>query len=155
GVAMFGSFDGDASALLFRDSPGSVLKLTRNIAAYAADRGKGLLTVHFHNTVGNKAQVSSLKSAARVTLKVSPTSAKLNTKINSVTTVANTGLVPTGKVNIRHVGGGVFATGTLRNGVLSVSFTPHARGTYRVRAEYAGDANYLAGNSAVITVTVS
>jgi subtilisin family serine protease len=155
GVAMFGSFDGDASALLFRDSPGSVLKLTRNIAAYAADRGKGLLTVHFHNAVGNKAQVSSLKSVSTVSLKLSPTSAKLNTKINSVTKVANTGLVPTGKVNIRHVGGGVFATGTLSNGVLSVSFTPHARGTYRVRAEYAGDANYLPGNSAIITVTVS
>ncbi|MDT4958038.1 MAG: hypothetical protein QOD31_1837, partial [Pseudonocardiales bacterium] len=38
---------------------------------------------------------------------------------------------------------------------LSVSFTPRTRGTYRFRAEYLGDANYLPGNSAVITVTVS
>jgi subtilisin family serine protease len=157
GLAMFGSFDGDASALLFRDSPGSVLKLTRNIAAYAADRGKGLLTVHFHNTAGNKAQVSSLKSASTVSLRVSATKIKVNTKINTLTVVKNTGLVPTGRVNLRHTEGGhgVYATGTLTNGFLSVSFTPHTRGTYRFRAEYLGDANYLPGNSAVITVTVS
>jgi hypothetical protein len=62
GVAVFGSYDGDASALLFRDSPGSVLEIRRDSAAYTADHGLGALLVHFHNKVGNKAQVATLTS---------------------------------------------------------------------------------------------
>jgi hypothetical protein len=62
GVAVFGSYDGDASALLYRDSPGSVLEVRRDSAAYAVDHGLGALLVHFHNKVGNKAQVASLSA---------------------------------------------------------------------------------------------
>jgi subtilisin family serine protease len=62
GVAVFGSYDGNESALLYRDSPGSVLEIRRDAVSYAADKGLGALLVHFHNKVGNKAQVVTLKS---------------------------------------------------------------------------------------------
>ena len=57
GVAVFGSFDGSSSPLLYADMPGTSLTLRRDAASYAADHGMGALLVHFHNTVGNKAQV--------------------------------------------------------------------------------------------------
>jgi hypothetical protein len=59
GVAVFGSFDGSGSPLLYLDSPGS-LNVRRDAAAYAADHGEGALIVHFQNAVGNKAQVVDL-----------------------------------------------------------------------------------------------
>jgi subtilisin family serine protease len=160
GVAVFGALGpapSSSSLVLFQDTPGSALTVHRDNAAYVNDHAFGALIVHFHNGVGTKAKPMALKSAAKVTLKVAATKVKVNTKISTSTVVTNTGLVPTGRVNIRHVEGGhgVYATGTLTRGSLSVSFTPRTRGTYRFRAEYLGDANYLPGNSAVITVTVS
>jgi subtilisin family serine protease len=160
GLAVYGSFDGSASPLLFQDAAGSVLNVRRDAVTYANDHGLGALIVHFHNKVGNKAQRMALaspsKSVAAVSLKVSATRVKAGTKINTLTVVKNTGVKPTGRVNIRHVDGGhgIYGTGTLTNGFLSLSFTP-PRGTIRIRAEYLGDAHYLAGNSAVITLTVS
>ena len=65
GVAVYGSYDGDASPLLFRDSPGSVLTIRRDAAAYAADHGQGALIIHFQNKRGYKAQVVYLKSAGK------------------------------------------------------------------------------------------
>ena len=62
GVAVFGSFDGTGSALLFADSPGSVLAVRRDRDAYAADHGRGALIVHFHNVVGDKAQPVAFES---------------------------------------------------------------------------------------------
>jgi hypothetical protein len=62
GIAVFGSYDGSASALLFRDSPGSVLEIRRDTAAYKADHGLGALIVHFQNKRGYKAQVISVKT---------------------------------------------------------------------------------------------
>ena len=61
GVSVAGSYNGKGSPLLFEDSPGTVLKVRRDQAAYRADEGQGLLMVHFHNQVGSKAQVVSLK----------------------------------------------------------------------------------------------
>ena len=62
GVAVFGSFDGSSSPLLYADMPSTSLTLRRDAAAYAADAGKGVLMVHFHNAVGNKAQVLDIDS---------------------------------------------------------------------------------------------
>jgi subtilisin family serine protease len=62
GVAVFGSFDGSSSALLYADMPGTSLTLQRDAAAYAADKGQGVLMVHFHNVAGNKAQVVDIDS---------------------------------------------------------------------------------------------
>jgi hypothetical protein len=68
GLAVFGSFDGSGSPLLYLDSPGT-LEVRRDAAAYTADHGQGALIVHFHNVVGSKAQVVSL-SAVEHTLSV-------------------------------------------------------------------------------------
>ena len=62
GVAVFGTFDPSSSALLYADMPGTSLTVRRDSAAYAADHGKGVLMVHFHNVVGNKAQVVDIDS---------------------------------------------------------------------------------------------
>jgi hypothetical protein len=60
GVSVFGHFTGDSSPLLYQDMPGTSLTIRRDAAAYAADSGMGALLVHFHNAVGNKAQVVNL-----------------------------------------------------------------------------------------------
>lgn len=60
GVAVFGT-PANPPSVLFTDSPASVLLIERNQAAYTADHGLGALIVHFHNTVGHKAQVVELK----------------------------------------------------------------------------------------------
>ncbi len=62
GVAVYGSFDGSSSALLYADMPATSLTLRRDASAYAADNGKGVLMVHYHNVVGNKAQVVDIDS---------------------------------------------------------------------------------------------
>ena len=59
GLAVFGTFTGLGSPLLFHDMPGA-LNVRRDATAYAADHGKGALIVHFDNAVGNKAQVVQL-----------------------------------------------------------------------------------------------
>jgi subtilisin family serine protease len=56
GVAVYGTFNGNGSPLLYVDEPGT-LQVRRDAAAYAADRGQGALIVHFQNVVGNKAQI--------------------------------------------------------------------------------------------------
>jgi subtilisin family serine protease len=60
GVAVYGSFTGIGSPLLYRDSPGTMLHVRSDAAAYGADHGKGALIVHFQNAAGNKAQVVKL-----------------------------------------------------------------------------------------------
>jgi hypothetical protein len=65
GIAVYGSYDGDARALLFRDSPGSVFTIRRDAGAYVADHGQGALIIHFQNKRGYKAQVVYLKSAGK------------------------------------------------------------------------------------------
>jgi hypothetical protein len=57
GVAVFGAFNSTSDPLLYADQPGTSLTVRRDAASYAADHGMGALIVHFHNTVGNKAQV--------------------------------------------------------------------------------------------------
>ena len=66
GLAVFGTFDGSGSPLLYVDSPGT-LEVQRDAAAYAADHGQGALIVHFHNAVGNKAQVVDIGHTLTVT----------------------------------------------------------------------------------------
>jgi hypothetical protein len=66
GVAVFGSFNGSGSPLLYVDEPGT-LEVRRDAAAYAADHGQGALIVHFQNAVGNKAQVVDIGHTLTVT----------------------------------------------------------------------------------------
>lgn len=53
--------DGDGPLVLDKDA--AELTVTRNAASYAADGGQGLMMVHLHNRVGQKAQVVTLKDA--------------------------------------------------------------------------------------------
>ena len=62
GVAVFGSFDGSSSPLLYADMPATSLTVRRDTAAYAADNGQGVLMVHYHNVTGNKAQLVDIDS---------------------------------------------------------------------------------------------
>jgi hypothetical protein len=60
GLAVYGSWDGNGSPLLYNDMPSTSLTMRRDATSYAADHGMGALMVHFQNAVGNKAQVVSL-----------------------------------------------------------------------------------------------
>ena len=53
--------DADGAGPLVLDHDGEQLTVTRNAASYAADGGLGLMMVHLHNEVGQKAQVVTLK----------------------------------------------------------------------------------------------
>jgi subtilisin family serine protease len=60
GLAVYGAWDGNGSPLLYADMPSTSLTMRRDATSYAADHGMGALMVHFHNAVGNKAQVVNL-----------------------------------------------------------------------------------------------
>jgi hypothetical protein len=156
GVAVFGSFTSTSSDLIFGDLPGSALWVRKDVRAYQFDNPLGVVLIHFHNGVSTKAQLMALKSTPSVTLTLSPTKAALHQAITATVTVSNASGVPaTGNVIIRHVGGGIFASGKLVNGKLVVKFTPSAAGAYAIRAAYGGDSNYLSGNSNTVNLTVA
>ena len=161
GVAIFGSYDGDASPLLFRDSPGSVLELRRDSAAYAADHGLGALVVHFQNTLGNKAQIVSLKTASTTTLAMAPSPVAHGKTVTVTVTVAGSGGVwPTGRVvlNRPNADGSVLypvKSGTLVNGTATFTYSQAVPGTYLYVASYDGDANYQWSKSAVVKLKVT
>lgn len=62
GLAVFGSYTGNGSPLLFADSPGSVLEVRRNRTTYTRDHALGGLLIHLHNTSANRAQRVALSS---------------------------------------------------------------------------------------------
>jgi subtilisin family serine protease len=156
GVAVYGSYDGDASPLLFRDSPGSVLNLRRDVAAYGADHGMGALIVHFHNALGSKAQVVALKTKPTVTARYSATTVRRGTTVTITATVSNNGgAVPTGTITLQNIGRGVSARAALVNGRATIRITPHTPATYRLRADYSGDANYLPASSSTVTFRIT
>lgn len=66
GIAVYGSFNGSGSPLLYADSPSTTLTVRKDAAAYVSDHGQGVLMVHFHNKVGNKAQVVTLTDTLSV-----------------------------------------------------------------------------------------
>jgi hypothetical protein len=156
GLAVFGSFDGSASPLLFQDQPGSVLTVRKDLPAYKYDKPLGALIVHFHNTVGAKAQRMSLKNAPRVGLRLRPNPAHFaNTITATVTVPADAGVPATGTVDIRRTGAGVVGSGRVVNGSAVVKFAWRAHLTYSFRAQYHGDGNYLAGNSANVALRIN
>jgi subtilisin family serine protease len=160
GVAVYGSYDGNASALLFRDSPGSVLALRRDAAAYAADHGKGALVVHFQNKVGNKAQIVSLKSAPAVSLTMTPGTVVHGKPVTvTITVTGSGGVTPTGRVLLNRPssdGSQLFPvkSGTLANGKATFSYRQAVPGNYSYVASYDGDANYVAAQSSTVKLKV-
>jgi subtilisin family serine protease len=154
GVSIRGTYDGSNSPLLFRDAPGSVLSIRRDVGAYAADHGLGALLVHFQNEVGNKAQVMSLnKNAAQVSLSLSPNPVVHKHAVEATIQVSGiSGMDPTGTVVLRKVDGTQpnrrVAKGTLVNGAVTLEFTPKAVGRFHYVAHYKGDFTYAAADSA-------
>jgi subtilisin family serine protease len=141
--------------ILNPDQNGTVLTVRRDVAAYNADHATGMLMVHFHNKVGSKAAVVTLKSAAKMTLKLSVTAVALHHNLGATVTVANTGAhVPTGTVTLRTASGAAIKSVALVGGVARLIWAPAARGTFSVYATYGGDANYGAGRSAAAVYRV-
>ena len=60
GVAVYGTWGGNGSALLYRDLPGTKMLVLSYASSYAADHGKGALLVHFHDGLGHIGQVVRL-----------------------------------------------------------------------------------------------
>lgn len=160
GVAVYGSYNGDTDPLLYVDSPNTFVKIRRDAKAYAADGAQGALLVHFHNAVGNKAQlVSFAKTKSTVGLTMTPNPATHGKKLSGVVTVtASNGVAPTGTVTLKRVTGGgapaTVATGKLVNGKVTLGYTPKNAGTYKYQASYSGDSLYAAGNSAAVSVKI-
>jgi subtilisin family serine protease len=159
GVSVQGSYNGASSPILFQDSPGTVLSVRRDLAAYRADRGQGVLMLHFHNLTGNKAQVVGFaKAKPTVKLSFAPTTIKKGTSTKVTVTVTGAADKPTGTVTISRLNGtkpGALRTVTLVNGTASFTYTPRAAGTFTYRAAYAGDQIYAGGTSGVATLKIT
>jgi subtilisin family serine protease len=67
GLAVYGSYTGVGSPLLYGDQSGKAVQVRRDAVSYAADHGKGALIVHFQNAVGNKAQVVDIGHTLTIT----------------------------------------------------------------------------------------
>ncbi len=67
GLAVYGSYTGIGSPLLYGDQSGKAVQVRRDSAAYATDHGQGALIVHFQNAVGSKAQVVDIGHTLTVT----------------------------------------------------------------------------------------
>jgi subtilisin family serine protease len=146
------------------DRSGNVLTVTRNATSYAADGGLGLLLVHFHNVVGDKAQVVAL-AAPGVPPVVGPAQRIRPTVVLKVRHHARAGKLLKVKVRVRSVNG-IVATGRvrlkgagahhaakLRHGKAVFTIRPK-RGRLHLKAMYGGDATYLSGHSPKRTVRV-
>jgi subtilisin family serine protease len=156
--------DGSSTGPFVRDQAGARPTLTENPLSYAADGGLGLLMVHFHNVVGDKAQVVALttpgvppvigpapKVRPTVVLKVKHRARagkrlKVKVKVKPVN-----GIVATGRVRLKDAGGH-HAT-RLRDGKAVFKLRPR-RGRLHLKATYGGDATYLSAHSRTRTVRV-
>jgi subtilisin family serine protease len=67
GLAVYGSYTGIGSPLLYADQSGKAVQVRRDSASYATDHGQGALIVHFQNAVGSKAQVVDIGHTLTVT----------------------------------------------------------------------------------------
>jgi subtilisin family serine protease len=67
GLAVYGSYTGVGSPLLYGDQSGKAVQVIREASSSAADHGQGALIVHFQNAVGSKAQVVDLGHTLTVT----------------------------------------------------------------------------------------
>ena len=94
GLTIAGSYGGDTSPLLFRDTPSAVLQVRRDRLAYGADKALGALLIHFHNAVGNKAQLVTLKSTPKVAFTFAPSVLKKGRTTTANIVVAASNGVP-------------------------------------------------------------
>lgn len=123
---------------LVSDQPGSELTVTKNIASWEADEGKGLMMVHFHNQVGGKAQVVALHGAASKT-GVSVSKGSLTARVSAVAA----GLPkPTGQVTFTVDGEEKGSASLDRNGEATLSHDVGGGSTRHIEAVYSGDADF-------------
>lgn len=162
-----GENPGEQAGPLVEDFNNTTVTVAKDNPAYKYDKGLGLLMVHFHNKVGNKAQVVPLTSGVQkvtptVQLRLSKTSVSKSTgRLDSRTTVVrvNGKPVPTGTVYIRIAGpinltyGPLNSAGYVDRQVPVKGLT--AGKTYQVYAYYTGDGSYNAANSAPVSVTIT
>jgi hypothetical protein len=129
--------DQDGFGPLVEDQPGAGLTVTRNIASYKADSGRGVLMLHFHNRVGEKAQAIGLKSASSQT-KLAVALDSLTAKVEAVGTDLPK---PSGQVTFL-VDGNPVGSAAVANGVAKLGHGVPNGATHLVRAEYSGDADF-------------
>jgi len=119
------------------DRPGIDLNVTRHIDSYRDDGGKGLMMVHFHNEVGNKAQAVELdRLPSRTSLSVSRGSIRAE-----VTGEGENIPVPTGRVTFL-VEGEQVGSAPLVDGVATLEYEVQPGARREVSAEYPGDPDF-------------
>lgn len=122
---------------LINDQPGEELTVTRNVASWKKDRGKAVMMVHFHNRVGQKAQLIGLdRSASTTELTVEPD--RLTARVSPV----GRGLpTPTGTVTFM-VDRDVVGVASVEAGVATMEHRVPPGATRRVEADYRGDIGF-------------
>jgi hypothetical protein len=143
---------------LVSDHDGDQLAVVRDATSYAADQGKGVLLFHYHNKVGDKAQVVALRESTAVTLSAAPTTLVRGNPVSLTVTVPQKsgGPVPTGTVSVLDSTGKTVASGPLGStGSAKLSYKPAKPGTLVLHAAYAGDGTYAASTSSPVTVHVT
>jgi hypothetical protein len=166
GVAAYGAVSGSSNFLLFLDNPTSVLRVDRDAAAYAADKGQGLMMVHFQNQESAKVQTVALTSPTPPPSKVTPTvslslsksKVTVHHKVKAKVAVTGSAGAATGTVVLGKISGGKFralAAGKLANGKVTLTFKPTKKGKYVLQARYDGDAAYNAASSPEVKLKVT
>ena len=126
--------------------------MTHNLrAAYSGDADYGASTTAPIAVPGTGAAIT-------VTDTVTPTTLTVGQTLQCAASVAAAspgGPAVTGTVSFYVNGGTLLGTVTLSSGHASFSTTKLAAGSYSVTADYNGDANYLAANSAATKITVN
>ena len=134
---------------LWEDTPGTI--------GVDAQHGAQALVLHLHNASGNRAQVISFpgKASSAVNLTLDDTSvARGQTVTATVTVPQGDGAPATGAVTVKQ-GDTTVAQGELVDGQADLTFSESQAGDFQLVADYAGDANYEAGTSDPVTLSVA
>jgi subtilisin family serine protease len=153
GVAVYGTYSGSGTALLYNDSPSSVLTVRRDAAQYALDGGQGVLLLHFQNAVGHKAQIVALKTPTTTSLTASANPSVAPAPVKLTATVGAAAGTPTGSIEFFD------GTTSLGHAALSgahavLSTTALTVGSHSLTAVYGGDAADMTSTSSVVTHVV-
>ena len=129
--------DSEGNGPLVEDQPGDELMVTRNIASWEEDQALGILMLHFHNLVGEKAQAVSIQGADSDTeLIVTP-----GTLSARVDPVGEDLPAPTGSVTF-SVDGNEIGSAPIDGGAAVLSYeVPHGA-TRQVKATYSGNPDF-------------
>lgn len=129
--------DRDGDGPLVEDQPGDELTVTRNIASWNEDRGRGVMMVHFHNRVGEKAQALALHGAPS-SIAVTVTAGQLTARVSAVRSDMH---VPRGEVTFL-VDGVEVGKSPLADGTAELPYVVPTGATRTIVAEYPGDIDF-------------